>query len=207
MHFQNIYKYWLINNIIVYNIVLPIVTSLIISRCLHTIPSQLVLGLVSIVLDGSTLYGISDVSTCNTTENCISVANKLLQKDKVSVIGFQSFGTNISKLTIFDIIFIVYNLLSFILLISVICVKCFTKFNAMILIINIVQTSLSKVFLIIAIIMKWNDLLKETRIVLFLFGMFALIPLLYTLIVQYIVSLNYKESDNDDSYETLYIED
>lgn len=211
MNLNNIKRYMLINNTLMYHVVLPFVATLIISKCLRFIPTQIVYGLVSIILDGSTLFGVQDVSKCSTIDNCVYIGQKMLNQN-VSTIAYQTLHPHISTWEGLDITYVVYILVSICMLSTVSMInfkwcKCVSKTYFISLIFNFFEIMFSIIFLIATIIMEWNNLLSESRTVLLLFGCFILVPLLCTLVLQYALYVNFRTYDNDDTYDNIYSED
>lgn len=197
-------------NIIVYHIMLPIMTGLILARCLRTIPVNDVFSLIPEFMNGHTVFAIDNIDSCETIDTCILSANKLLKSNVVSAIAFQSFSSMNSGWTKFEIIFLTYLVISFIILIVS---SVYTKFchnnstpQLITVLLYLGQVLITFIFMIVIIVLQWKISTNETKIILTVFTTCVVIPLLGTILLQYNIYNRLKSHYREDGYDSIWDE-
>lgn len=207
---KSIYVPLSVFNVIIYHFVIPIMTGLIISRCIRTIPVNDVFALTPDLVNGHSVFLIQDINMCDTIDSCIEVGRRMLKSNTVTTVGFQSFDAMNSGWTKPEIILLVYLIISiFTLIVSSVYIYFHRKESTpqfVSLILYFVQTCISFVFVIVISFLQWKVITQETKIIFIIFDGLIILPFIGTVILQYIINerigINYRSDGYDSVWDT-----
>lgn len=195
-------------NIIVYHFAIPIMTGIIMSRCIRTIPVNDVFALTPDLVNDHSIFLIQDIKMCDTIDSCIEIGRHMLKSNTVTTIGFQSFDSMNSGWTKPEIILLTYLVFSVFTLIASSVHTCFYRKNStpqfVSLILYFIQTLISFIFIIVISVLQWKVVTQETKVIFIIFSGLVLVPILGTVIIQYILNERFNAIYRSDGYDSVW---